>query len=145
MARRGARSGWKPIAFYGAVLAAGTLALDWLDYRRMARLHADHIYVFLVAAAFLAIGVFVGARALGAPQPLPFDGNARAQAALGISARELAVLQALAAGCSNQEIAAELHVSLNTVKTHVARLLDKLGARRRTDAIARARELGLLP
>jgi ATP/maltotriose-dependent transcriptional regulator MalT len=54
------------------------------------------------------------------------------------------VLQQLAAGRSNKEIAAALHVSPNTVKTHVARLFEKLGARRRTEAIARARALGLL-
>ena len=54
------------------------------------------------------------------------------------------MLAALAAGRSNKEIAAELHVSPNTVKTHVARLFEKLDARRRTDAINKARELGLI-
>ena len=71
--------------------------------------------------------------------------RSQAQAALGISARELAVLHEIAAGHSNKEIAARLHVSPNTVKTHVARLLEKLGAKRRTDALRRARELGLMP
>ena len=60
-----------------------------------------------------------------------------------ISAREMTVLKELAAGHSNKEIAARLHVSPNTVKTHVARLFEKLGARRRTDAINRAREIGI--
>lgn len=71
--------------------------------------------------------------------------NPAARQALGISERELAVLAEIAAGHSNKEIAARLHVSPNTVKTHVARLLAKLGARRRTDALRRARELGLVP
>ena len=57
----------------------------------------------------------------------------------------MAVLAELAAGHSNKEIAARLHVSPNTVKTHVGRLFGKLGARRRTDALRRARELGLVP
>jgi DNA-binding CsgD family transcriptional regulator len=57
----------------------------------------------------------------------------------------MTVLHELAAGRTNKEIAARLQVSPNTVKTHVAHLFEKLGASRRTDAIARARELGLLP
>jgi DNA-binding CsgD family transcriptional regulator len=130
---------------YAALLALGTAALQWLDYQRLARLHSGDVYLFLVAAGFLALGVFVGARAFAAPPPAPFDGNPKARAALGLSERELEVLQELAAGRSNKEIATRLHVSPNTVKTHVARILGKLDARRRTEAIRRARELGLLP
>jgi len=135
----------KPLLGYAALLALGTFALQWLDYQRLARLHSGDVYLFLVAAGFLALGVFVGARAFAAPPPAPFDGNPKARAALGLSERELEVLHELAAGRSNKEIAARLHVSPNTVKTHVARVLDKLDARRRTEAIRRARELGLLP
>ena len=133
------------IIVYGLLLAAGTFALQWLDYQRMARTHTFEIYVFLIAGAFLVLGVVVGARLFGASPPQPFDGNPKAVAALGISPRELAVLNEIAAGRSNKEIARQLGVSPNTVKTHVARLFEKLEARRRTDAIARARELGLLP
>ena len=135
---------WKRVIVYGALLAAGTLALQWLDYQRLIRAHPGDFYVFLIAAAFLALGVYIGARVLGA-RPVPFDGNPRAQAELGISPRELAVLQEIVAGRSNKEIAARLDVSPNTVKTHVARLFEKLGARRRTDAIRRARALGIVP
>jgi DNA-binding CsgD family transcriptional regulator len=136
---------WKRVAYYGAFLAAGTLALQWLDYQRLARSYPGDIYIFLIAAAFLALGVFVGTRLIGAPKPAPFDGNPKAQAALGISPRELTVLHELAAGRSNKEIAANLNVSPNTVKTHVAQVYEKLGAKRRTDAINRARELGIVP
>ena len=132
------------IAAYGAFLAAGTVALQWLDYQRMARTRSGDVYVFLIAAAFLALGVFVGMRVFGT-RAAGFDGNPRAVASLGISARELKVLEELAAGRSNKEIAARLGVSPNTVKTHVARLFEKLGAKRRTDAINRARELGIVP
>jgi DNA-binding NarL/FixJ family response regulator len=55
------------------------------------------------------------------------------------------VLREIAAGHSNKQIAANLHVSPNTVKTHVARLFEKLGAQRRTQALRKARELGLVP
>jgi DNA-binding NarL/FixJ family response regulator len=136
---------WKQVAIYGALLAAGTVALQWLDYERLARSYSGDIYVFLIAAAFFALGIYIGARVLGAPKPAAFDGNPRALASLEISPRELEVLQKLAAGRSNKEIAAQLDVSPNTVKTHVARLFEKLGAKRRTDAINKARELGIVP
>jgi DNA-binding NarL/FixJ family response regulator len=133
----------KRIALYGVLLAAGTFALQWLDYQRLARAYSADVYIAMVAAAFLALGVYIGARAL-AKTPAAFDGNPQAQASLGISERELEVLKELAAGRSNKEIAAHLDVSPNTVKTHTARLFEKLGAKRRTDAINRARELGIL-
>ena len=136
---------WKRVVISGAVLAAGTLALQWLDYQRLARAHFGDIYVFLIAAAFLAAGIYIGARVISSHKREVFDGNPAAQAALGISARELTVLRQIAAGRSNKEIATALNVSPNTVKTHVARLFEKLEAKRRTDAIARARELGLVP
>ena len=90
----------------------------------------------------------LGMRLLGRRAPVDASGeggNPRAAEALGISPRELEVLREIAAGHSNKEIAARLHVSPNTVKTHVARLLEKLEARRRTDALRKARELGLVP
>lgn len=136
----------RQIVIYGVLLAVGTLALQWLDYLTFARTHAGEISTFLVAAAFLALGVYIGVRVIAGPaRKSEFDGNPKAQAALGISPRELAVLRELAAGRSNKEIAAALEVSPNTVKTHVARLFEKLGARRRTEAINRARELGMVP
>lgn len=136
---------WKRAVLYGSLLAAGALVLQWLDYQRLARAHAGGLYVALIAVAFLVAGVVIGMR-LMRPAPVPDKaGNPRAVATLGISPRELDVLRELAAGYSNKEIAARLEVSPNTVKTHVARLLEKLGARRRTEAISKARELGLVP
>ena len=137
---------WKRAAMYGVFLAAGTLALQWLDYQRLARAHSGDIYTFLISLGFLVLGVYIGARVIGrGAKPPVFDGNPKAQSALGISARELDVLREIAAGRSNKEIAARLHVAPSTVKTHVARLFEKLGARRRTDAMIKARELGLVP
>ena len=135
---------WKTIAAYGTALAAGTLALQWLDYDRLARARPGDIYTALIAAAFLLLGIYLGIRLFTPPKPAPFDGNPKALATLGITPRELDVLKALAAGHSNKEIARHLEVSPNTVKTHVSRLYEKLGAARRTDAINRARELGLI-
>ena len=136
---------WKRVVSYGAMLAAGTLVLQWLDYQRLARMHSGDIYLFLVAVAFLVLGIVLGVRVFATQAPVAFDGNPKAQAALGLSERELEVLHELAAGRSNKEIAAHLHISPNTIKTHVARLFEKLGAKRRTEAIRRARELGIVP
>ena len=136
---------WKQVLSYGVLLAVGAFALQWLDYLHLARAHAGDLYVFLIALIFLALGVYVGARVIRPAPPSTFDGNPKAQATLGISPRELTILQEIAAGRSNKEIAARLNVSPNTVKTHIANLFGKLQARRRTDAINRARELGIVP
>lgn len=135
---------WKPLLGYAAAMAAGAFLLDWLDYQRLGRARSADVYVFLVAAAFLALGVYAGARLFGTRSSTQFDGNPAAQASLGISPAEFRVLRALADGLSNKEIGARLHISPHTVKTHVAHLCEKLDARRRTEAIARARSLGII-
>jgi DNA-binding CsgD family transcriptional regulator len=139
------RRTWTTVAAYGVLLAAGSFALQWLVYQRLARTQSFEIYLFLLALGFLGLGVWVGVRLFGHPPPKPFDGNPAAAAQLGLSERELEVLAELAAGRANKEIAARLHVSPNTVKTHVARVFEKLDASRRTEAIRKARELGLVP
>lgn len=136
---------WKQVLIYGLLLAAGTLGLQWLDYQRLARVYSTEVYTSILAAAFLALGILIGIRVFRAPAPLPFDGNPKAVDSLGLSERELEILAKIAEGLSNKEIAQRLNVSPNTVKTHVANVFEKLGAKRRTDAINRARELGILP
>jgi DNA-binding CsgD family transcriptional regulator len=136
----------RPYLVYGALLAAGALALTWLDYLTFARTFPGELQIFLIAAGFLGLGIWAGARIFaGRREAPPFDGNPAAQRTLGLSAREMDVLTLIADGLSNKEIAARLNVSPNTVKTHVARVLEKLEVSRRTAALARARELGLLP
>jgi DNA-binding CsgD family transcriptional regulator len=129
---------------YGVLLAAGALGLQWMQYRYLVHAYPGEAFIGVVALIFLALGLWAGVRLSGRADPAsPVPG--RVHAAAGISGRELQVLQLLAAGHSNKEIARRLAVSPNTVKTHVARLFEKLQASRRTQAIARARELGMLP
>lgn len=135
----------RTVAIYGCVLALAAIALQWVEYQFWARTHSEEVYVALIAAGFLGLGVWVGARIFRRPTAGPFEPNVRAQASLGITEREFEVLKLLAAGRSNKEIASGLAVSPNTVKTHVARLFEKLEAARRTEAILKARELGLIP
>jgi len=134
----------RTILVYGAILAAGTFTLEWLQFRFLVRTHGFEAYVALVAVAFLGVGVWLGAKLFRPAPAATFDANPRVQATLGISERELEVLKLLAAGGSNKEIAKRLDVSPNTIKTHVTKLFAKLQARRRTEAIQRARQLGVI-
>ncbi|WP_084421235.1 helix-turn-helix transcriptional regulator [Henriciella litoralis] len=136
---------WRTILFYAGVLAVGILIIQWIEYQNFARSRPGELSIALLAALFLAVGVWAGALLFRRPSAADrSDGNPEAQAALGISAREMDVLELLATGLSNKEIARKLNVSPNTVKTHVARLLEKLEADRRTQAISKARALGLV-
>ena len=136
----------KTVLIYGIALAAGALLLQWLEYQVWARSHPGTVYIALIAVAFLGLGIWVGRRLFRRePRAGDFTPNDRAQASLGITERERQVLQLLADGRSNKEIAARLGLSPNTVKTHVARLFEKLRVARRTEAILIARELGLVP
>jgi DNA-binding CsgD family transcriptional regulator len=136
----------KTALIYGFALAVGAILLQWVEYQIWARTHAGTIYVALIAVAFLVLGIWIGRRLFRSePRAGRFTPNVRAQSSLGITEREGQVLQLLADGRSNKEIAARLGVSPNTVKTHVARLFEKLQVARRTEAIQLARELGLVP
>jgi len=136
---------WRVVVIYAVVLAAGALGLKGLEYRYLVQAHPIQAYVALVALAFLGLGVWAGTRLAARPSSTTTpERNHRAVSALGISERELEVLDLLAAGHSNKEIAKRLDVSPNTVKTHVARLYEKLEAKRRTEAILKARELGMI-
>ncbi len=130
---------------YGALVAGFALVLAWMDWRHVSRQWSSELYVLLVALLFAGIGIWLGHRLAPRAPPAPFERNEAAFASLGISPRECEVLEALAQGCPNKVIARRLEISPNTVKTHLAHLFEKLGAANRTEAIARARELRLLP
>ncbi|MBI1187499.1 MAG: helix-turn-helix domain-containing protein [Alphaproteobacteria bacterium] len=135
----------RSVALYALALAAAAFALEWLEYRYLARAFPMEIYIGLIAIAFAGLGLFVGWRLAARPAGSGFARNDAALRALGITERERAVLDLLAAGQSNKEIARALGVSPNTVKTHIARLYEKLEVQRRTQAVSRARDLALIP
>jgi len=130
---------------YGLALGSLALLLDWLDYSHAMRLHSTEFYVVAVAVVFVGLGIWVGHRLTPAPRGAAFVTNTAALASLGISPREAEVLGLIAAGHSNKLIARTLAISPNTVKSHVARLFEKLEVASRTQAIERARTLDLLP
>ena len=136
----------------GGVLIAG---LKLIEYRWLVVEHSLEIYGGLVALVFASIGVWLGQRltrraetvivrevVVGAPAEFVRD-QGKVES-LGITPRELEILELIAAGLSNKEIAARAFVSENTVKTHSSRVFDKLGAQRRTQAVQRGRELRLI-
>lgn len=136
---------WKTILVYGLVLAGATFALQWLEYKYLTRVFAAEFYIFLLALGFMALGVWFGRRLTEKNKPAAFERNQAALSSLGVTDREYEVLTLLAGGATNKEIARQLDVSPNTVKTHVARLYQKLEVERRTEAVHKARELALIP
>lgn len=129
---------------YGIVLALGAFALNWFEYRFVAQAHAAEITALFIAAGFLALGVWIGAHLTPAPAHAGFQKNTAAIKAFGITKREYAVLELLAAGQSNKGIARQLGVAPNTVKSHLASLFAKLEVQRRTQAVARAQSFDLI-
>jgi NarL family two-component system response regulator LiaR len=150
----------KTILAYGILGGLLIAVLKLVEYRYLVVEHSLEVYGGIVALLFAGLGIWLGQRLTRArivvrevpvrvEVPVPVDGpfvrdHARL-VALGITPRELEILEAMAAGFSNREIAERLFVSENTVKTHAGRLFDKLSARRRTQAVQRAKEAGLIP
>jgi DNA-binding CsgD family transcriptional regulator len=158
------------VLIFGLVGGLLIATLQYTEYRFIIIEHSVELYGALVAILFATFGIWLGLRITRSretvretvlvrevlvpaeapaptpdPRQAPFAPNAARQRTLGITARELEILNLVARGFSNREIATQLFVSENTVKTHCARAFDKLGAARRTQAVQRGKELGLLP
>jgi len=135
----------KVVVVYALALGALATLLSWLEYRYLARAFSFEIYLALIAVGSIALGAWL-ARRLTPRRAAngPFERNEAAIRSLGLSPREIDVLERLAAGESNKEIARRLGISPNTVKTHVARVYDKLAVERRMQAVEKARFLGLI-
>ena len=148
----------KVLLAYGTSLALLLFLLRWLELRFIIFDHAFEIYIGAIAVIFTALGIWL---ALKLTKPKiervvvekeiyieksnGFTFNEAETDRLGISKRELEVLQLMAQGFSNAEIGARLFVSLNTIKTHASNLFIKLDASRRTQAIEKAKTLNLIP
>ena len=152
----------RTILLYGILGGVLIAALKLIEYRFLVLEHSLEIYGGIVALLFSVLGIWLGlkltrtretvvVREVQVPVPVPvlapesFVRNDARLEELGITPRELEVLELMAAGLSTREMAERLFVSENTVKTHTGRLFDKLAARRRTQAVQRAKEAGLIP
>ena len=123
--------------------------LKFIEYRYFVKELSIEIYIGIVATLFTALGIWVGLKLINRKKKIiltsEFEINKELINKLGISAREYEVLELMAKGLSNQEIADQLFISLPTVKTHSSNLFVKLDVQRRTQAIKKARELQLIP
>lgn len=145
----------KHILIYGLCGGLLIVALKLIEYRFLIVEHSIEIYGGLVAAVFAGVGIWLGLKLTKkketvvvreVPVPAqPFSVNQTRLQELGITRREHEILELIANGLSNREIADKLFVSENTVKTHSSRLFDKLSAKRRTQAVQIGKELGLIP
>jgi DNA-binding CsgD family transcriptional regulator len=157
----------KQVLIFGLVGGVLVTLLQWTEFHFVVLEHSIAIYGVLIAILFAGAGIWLGTRLFAprerivdriqerivdrivevavpaAPTPVAADHTVRER--LGITAREMEVLELVARGLSNREIGETLFVSENTVKTHCSRAFDKLGARRRTEAVQRSKELGLFP
>ena len=154
----------KHLLIYGICGGLLIVLLKLIEYRFLVIEHSFEIYGGLIALLFASVGIWLGLKltkhketvvvkevpvevTVEVPVPTrePFVLNQTKLQQLGITARELEILQLIAGGMSTREIAETLFVSENTVKTHSSRLLDKLNAKRRTQAVQVAKELRLIP
>lgn len=144
------------ILIYGLVGGLLIVLLKLIEYRFLVIEHSIEIYGGLVALLFAVLGIWLGLKLTRNKETLvikeipisktvPFTVNQARLRELGITPRELQILELIASGLSNREIAEKLFVTENTVKTHSSRLFDKLSARRRTQAVQLGKEFGLIP
>ena len=135
----------RTVLTWAVVLAAGALTLQWLEYQYLARAFSPEIYVGLIGTAFAVGGVWVGWRLSARAGPAKFERNTAALTSLGLTGQEVRVLDQLADGRSNKEIARAMGLSPNTIKTHLVNVYAKLSVSRRSQAVNLARDLGLVP
>ncbi|MBD8525598.1 helix-turn-helix domain-containing protein [Pseudomarimonas arenosa] len=146
------------VAAFGLLGGALITGLRLIEYRWLVLSHSFEIYAALVATLFAGLGIWLGrslsrrrieVREVRVEVPVvdaePFVRDQAKIEALGLTPRELEVLEQMAAGHSNREIAQRLFLSENTIKTHSSRVLDKLGAKRRTQAVHQGKALRLIP
>ena len=145
----------KHILIYGLCGGILIVVLKLIEYRFLVLEHSVEIYGGLVAVIFATLGIWLGLKLTKKKETVvvkeirvaapPFSVNETRLRELGITRREREILELIAMGLSNREIAEKLFVSENTIKTHSSRLFDKLSAKRRTQAVQIGKELGLIP
>ena len=153
---------YRQIAIYGLSLAALVLLLRWMEYKFILISYSLEVYITLIALLFTGLGTWLALKLVKPKTETlietviiekevfkthpngEFVFNEDEKQKLGLSNREMEVLQLMAEGYSNQEIAEKLFVSLNTIKTHSSKVFEKLDVKRRTQAVEKAKRLQLL-
>jgi DNA-binding NarL/FixJ family response regulator len=145
---------FRDLALYGGCGGILIAVLRLAEYRFLVLQHSVEIYWSIVAAVFAGLGIWLGGtitkkkpevvvREVRVDGPFVLDENRVRE--LQLTPRELEILGLIAQGLSNKEIAERVFVSESTVKTHASRMFDKLGARRRTEAVQLGKSWRLIP
>jgi NarL family two-component system response regulator LiaR len=143
----------KKIIIFAIVIATIAMCLELLKYKLVIFDLAVELYATIISITFLTIGLYTGKKFIKPKEVIVekhihvphFTLNEKGLEQLGLSKRECEILELMAKGLSNQEIATHIFLSVNTVKTHVSNILLKLDAKRRTEAITKARQQSLIP
>jgi two-component system, NarL family, response regulator LiaR len=149
---------YRETLLYGFSLALLLFVLKWLELRFIIFSHSFEVYAGCISIIFTGLGIWLAVK-LSKPKIETlvvekevyvtrndsFVLNTSLVAQLELSKREMEILNLMAQGLSNQEIAETLFVSLSTVKTHSQNLFSKLDVKRRTQAIEKAKRLNLIP
>jgi DNA-binding CsgD family transcriptional regulator len=136
---------WRQVVIYGFFLALAAVGLEWLRFRHVTRIDSTEVYLAVLAIGFIALGIWVGRKLTPQPRPAEFQRNDAAIRSLGLTERECEILGHLASGQSTKELARTFAISPNTVKTHLARVFEKLEVQNRMQAVEKARWLALIP
>lgn len=149
---------YKEILLYGLCMAVLLLLLQWLEVRFMIINYRLELFMGAMAILFTLLGIWlalklakpkvetvIGEKEIYIDQPAQTNIDEKEIEKTGISKRELDVLALMASGLSNDEIAATLFVSLNTIKTHSSNIFMKLDVKRRTQAVEKAKRLNIIP
>lgn len=144
---------FKSIVLYGLILGALLIVLKLLEFNLVIKNNVFEVYAGIIAILFCTVGIWVGLKLTNKNKKIVVEVQGTSDwkldesmlKELSISKREYDVLELIAQGHTNQEVADKLFVSPNTIKTHLANLFAKLDVNRRTQAIQRAKELNLIP
>ena len=148
------RSKYGQLILYGISMALLLFLLKWLELRFVIIDHALEVYVGAIALIFTGLGIWLAMKIIRPKTTVvekeifvsaPFSINKKEAELMNLSKREIDVLQLMAQGLSNKEIADKLFVSLSTIKTHSNNLFDKMNVERRTQAIDKGKRLGIIP
>lgn len=135
----------KIVTIYALALACAIFVLEWLQYKAALRAFTTEWFIAVIAVLFLGLGAWLAWSLMPTRQATEFEINHNAIQSIGITPREVEVLQLLSMGQSNKEVARSLDLAPNTIKTHIASLFRKLEVSRRTQAIRKAQSLCIIP
>ena len=154
---------YRSAILYGISLAALLFLLKWLEFKFLIINHAFEVYIGFIAIIFTSLGIWLAMKLfkpankstvktvivekkvyINRQEIAHGEKNNEEAKRLGLSQRELEVLELMSAGLSNQEIADKLFVSLNTIKTHSAKIFEKMNVKRRTQAVEMAKRLHII-